>query len=100
MFFTLSTPLLKEGLSLLPLYDHLLPEPTYPEPFYSQVDLIYFDTTSTYFEVEEKEEEEGLRRYGHSRDRRPDLPQAVIGLAVTRTGIPVRCWVWTGSLAR
>jgi len=65
--------------------------------FNLEVDLIYFDTTSTYFEVEE--EEEGLRRYGHSRDRRPDLPQAVIGLAVTRTGIPVRCWVWPGNTA-
>ena len=32
----------------------------------------------------------GLRRYGHSKDSRPDLPQIVIGLAVTREGIPVR----------
>jgi transposase len=29
---------------------------------------------------------------GHSKDHRPDLPQVVIGLAVTREGIPVRCW--------
>ena len=38
-----------------------------------------------------------LRRLGHSKDHRPDLPQVVIGLAVTREGIPVRCWVWPGN---
>jgi transposase len=65
-----------------------------------EVDLIYFDATSTYFEVElSSDEGEPLRRYGHSRDHRPDRPQAVIGLAVTRTGIPVRCWVWPGDTA-
>jgi transposase len=34
---------------------------------------------------------------GHSKDHRPDLPQVVIGLAVTREGIPVRVWVWPGN---
>ena len=62
-----------------------------------EVDLLYFDTTSTYFELDE--EEPDLRRRGHSKDHRPDLPQAVIGLAVTRDGIPVRCWVWPGNTA-
>jgi transposase len=54
------------------------------------------DTTSTYFERDE-EEPDGLRRYGHSKDHRADLPQIVIGLAVTREGIPVRVWVWPGN---
>ena len=40
-----------------------------------------------------------LRRHGHSKDHRPDLAQAVIGLAVTRDGIPVRCWVGPGNTA-
>lgn len=66
--------------------------------FNLEVDLLYFDTTSTYFEIE-TEDDEGLRRKGHSKDSRPDLPQAVIGLAVTRDGIPVRCWVWPGNTA-
>ena len=35
--------------------------------------------------------------YGHSKDHRRDLPQIVIGLAVTREGIPVRCWCWPGN---
>jgi transposase len=30
--------------------------------------------------------------FGHSKDHRPDPPQIVIGLAVTREGIPVRVW--------
>jgi len=61
-----------------------------------EVDVLFFDTTSTYFEVEEPDE---FRKRGHSKDHRPDLPQAVIGLAVTKEGIPVRCWVWPGNTA-
>jgi transposase len=64
--------------------------------FNLEVDLLYFDTTSTYFETEA---EDDFRKLGHSKDHRPDLPQAVIGLAVTRDGIPVRCWVWPGNTA-
>lgn len=64
--------------------------------FNLEVDLLYFDTTSTYFEVED---EDDFRKNGLSKDHRPDLPQAVIGLAVTREGIPVRCWVWPGNTA-
>jgi transposase len=61
-----------------------------------EVDLIFFDTTSTYFEMDE-EDENGLRQYGHSKDHRPDLPQVVIGLAVTKEGIPVKCWTLPGN---
>jgi transposase len=64
-----------------------------------EVDLLFFDTTSTYFELDDDDGDEGLRRYGHSKDHRPDLPQVVIGLAVTRQGIPVRCWMWPGNKA-
>jgi transposase len=63
-----------------------------------EVDLLFFDTTSTYFERDEPESGDGaFRVYGHSKDHRPDLPQVVIGLAVTREGIPVRVWVWPGN---
>ena len=61
-----------------------------------EVDLLFFDTTSTYIE-RYGQDETGLRRYGYSRDHRPDLPQVVIGLAVTKEGIPVRCWVLPGN---
>jgi hypothetical protein len=62
-----------------------------------EVDLLFFDTTSTYFERDDEEPDGGFRRYGHSKDHRPDLPQVVIGLAVTREGIPVRIWTWPGN---
>src|SRR6266487_1296625 len=63
-----------------------------------EVDLLFFDTTSTYFERDEEEDEAGgFRRYGKSKDHRDDLPQIVIGLAVTREGIPVRVWCWPGN---
>jgi len=77
--------------------------------FNLEVDLIFLDTTTTYFEIPDEDddlepenpEEEpvlGLRkRSQHSKDSRPDLPQVVIAFAVTRTGIPVRCWVWPGN---
>jgi transposase len=68
-----------------------------------EVDLLFFDTTSTYFETDSEDDSdaetggEGFRRYGHSKDHRPDLPQIIIGLAVTREGIPVRVWCWPGN---
>ncbi len=62
--------------------------------FNLRVDLIFFDTTSVYFETEE---EDSLRKRGYSRDRRPDLPQVVVGLAVTQEGIPVKAWVFPGD---
>jgi transposase len=65
-----------------------------------EVDLLFFDTTSTYFERDREEDDGeggGFRRYGHSKDHRPDLPQIVIGLAVTREGIPLRVWCWPGN---
>jgi transposase len=63
-----------------------------------EVDLLFFDTTSTYFERDDAEAGPGaFRVHGHSKDHRPDLPQVVIGLAVTREGIPVRCWCWPGN---
>ncbi len=74
-----------------------------------EVDVLFFDTTSTYFERDDEDQDEpgdgdgdgagreGFRRYGKSKDHRDDLPQIVIGLAVTREGIPVRVWCWPGN---
>jgi len=108
-----------------------------------EVDLIFFDTTSTYFETEQPDEpvwrdqhgrvvdtgididtdidtngtdggdgtdvddggappagataQAGFRTYGKSKDSREDLPQVVVGMAVTRDGIPVRVWCWPGN---
>jgi Transposase DDE domain len=95
-----------------------------------EVDLIFFDTTSTYFETEDPDEpvwrdehgrrvegdtagdeaddeadeppagaagRAGFRSHGKSKDSRDDLPQVVVGMAVTRDGIPVRVWCWPGN---
>jgi hypothetical protein len=69
-----------------------------------EVDLLFFDTTSTYFETDEADPPsagaaKGFRTFGHSKDHRPDLPQVVIGLAVTREGIPIRVWTFPGNTA-
>ena len=68
-----------------------------------EVDVLLFDTTSTYFQADPDSPDEhgaaGFRRLGHSKDHRPDLPQIVIGLAVTKEGIPVRAWCWPGNTA-
>ena len=95
-----------------------------------EVDLIFFDTTSTYFETEDADTpvwrddhgravepdsdtdsaddstgeppvgatgRSGFRTRGKSKDSRDDLPQVVVGMAVTRDGIPVRVWCWPGN---
>jgi len=87
-----------------------------------EVDLLFFDTTSTCFVTEEADEPVardkngnavtsqntdgdegrarepiGFRTYGKTKDHRDDLPQVIIGMAVTRDGIPVRVWCWPGN---
>jgi hypothetical protein len=82
-----------------------------------EVDLLFFDTTNTYFELDEADAEVardvegkvvadgdpkavaagGFRSWGKSKDGRDDLPQVVVGMAVTRDGIPVRVWSWPGG---
>jgi Transposase DDE domain len=87
----------------------------------TETDLLFFDTTSTYFETEDADapvardqhgnpapdgdgaggevKTAGFRTWGKSKDHRDDLPQVVIGMAVTRTGLPLRVWCWPGNTA-
>jgi len=71
--------------------------------FNIDVSVIFYDTTSTYFEIEEPDdpEEQGrsLRLRGYSKDKRPDLPQIIVGLVVNRDGLPLRHWVYPGNTA-
>lgn len=62
------------------------------------VDLVFYDTTTASFTVDEPDEEGGLRRFGHSKEGDWSV-QVVIALAVTREGIPVRSWVLPGNTA-
>jgi hypothetical protein len=76
--------------------------------FRLDVDLIFYDTTTAYFEIDETDETEQefagrlyapLRRRGHSKEGRDNQPQVIIALAVTRDGMPVRSWVLPGDTA-
>jgi len=64
------------------------------------VDLIFYDTTTASFMIDEEDEDtetsEGLRKYGHSKNGTWS-PQIVVALAVTRDGLPVRSWVFPGN---
>lgn len=74
------------------------------------VDLLFYDTTSLHFEIDQadtvggegnpasgKQRYPALRKRGKSKNGRSDAPQIVIGLAVTRDGMPVRCWIFPGN---
>jgi transposase len=72
------------------------------------VDLIFYDTTTAYFEIDGPDEfaeqfagklYAPLRQRGHSKEGRDNQPQVIIALAVTRDGMPVRSWVLPGNTA-
>jgi Transposase DDE domain len=61
---------------------------------YSTAEVVFFDTTSIYFEGEGGEE---LGQYGHSKDHRPDLHQMVVGAVLDGDGRPICCAMWPGN---
>lgn len=79
------------------------------------VDLIFYDTTSLHFEIDEEDQGAGEedvvrgsklagekkykapRKRGYAKNGRSDVPQIVVGLAVTRDGLPVRHWIFPGN---
>jgi hypothetical protein len=63
---------------------------------FSTIDLVFFDTTSIYFEGEGGQE---VGRHGKSKDHRPDLKQMVVGLALDLHGWPLCCELWPGNTA-
>lgn len=102
-----------EGLSLHHLYeamDFLFDHAAHVEKsvffhtadlFNLEVDLIFYDTTTASFAIDyedydEENDEPGLRKFGHSKEGIWS-PQVVVALAVTREGLPVRCWVFPGN---
>ena len=65
------------------------------------VDLVFYDTTTAAFSVDEEDAdsdtlEAGLRRWGKAKEGGWAV-QVVVALAVTREGLPVRCWVFPGQ---
>ena len=67
--------------------------------FDQEVDLVFYDITSTYFEGDRSITTEDIRQYGYSRDHRPDRRQVVIGVVMTREGMPLCHHVFSGSTA-
>lgn len=62
--------------------------------FTTHLDLVFFDTTSIYFEGEGPE---GLAEYGHSKEHRSDRKQITVGVVMSREGVPLACEFWPGS---
>jgi len=61
---------------------------------FSEFDLVFFDTTSIYFEGQGGET---IGKPGHSKDHRPDLNQMVVGAIIDSAGMPVCCEIWPGN---
>ena len=63
---------------------------------FSDLDLVFFDTTSIYFEGAGGQT---LGERGHSKDHRPDLKQMVVGMVLARNGDPICSELWPGNTA-
>ena len=61
---------------------------------FSSLDLVFFDTTSIYFEGQGGET---IGKRGFSKDHRPDLNQMVVGAIIDDKGKPVCCEMWPGN---
>ena len=63
---------------------------------FTELDLVFFDTTSLYFTGQGGE---SIGRRGRSKDRRADCRQMVLGLVLTQDGRPVCSEMWPGNVA-
>jgi hypothetical protein len=63
---------------------------------FSDLEIVFFDTTSLYFEGDGGDE---LGQYGHSKDHRPDEYQMVVGAVLDGEGRPICCELWPGNTA-
>ena len=69
--------------------------------FNLKVDLIFYDTTTASFSIDQEDEDSeelsgAVRKFGRAKEGTWS-PQVVVALAVTREGLPVRCWVFPGN---
>jgi Transposase DDE domain len=63
---------------------------------FTEVELVFFDTTSLYFEGRGGE---SIGQRGHTKDHRPDLKQMIVGMALDVEGRPICCEMWPGNTA-
>jgi len=69
---------------------------THRRDLFSNLDLVFFDTTSIYFEGRGGE---SIGQRGFSKDHRPDLVQMVVGAVLDDKGQPICCEMWPGNTA-
>jgi transposase len=67
--------------------------------FGATYDLLLYDLTSTYFESDPPDDDTDPRRFGYSRDHRPDCLQVVLALVITPEGFPLAYEVLPGNTA-
>ena len=79
------------------LFDHLVGR--WRDLFNVSFDVLLYDLTSTYFEIEPPLADEDKRQFGYSRDHRPDCVQVVIALIITPQGFPLAYEVLAGNTA-
>ncbi len=79
------------------VFDHLVER--WRDLFNVSFDVLLYDLTSTYFEAEPPSPDDDKRRFGYSRDHRPDCVQVVIALVVTPEGLPLAYEVLAGNTA-
>jgi transposase len=79
------------------MFDHLVAR--WRDLFNVSFDVLLYDLTSTYFEANPPFPEEDKRRFGYSRDHRPDCVQMVIALVVTPEGLPLSYEVLPGNMS-
>jgi len=77
------------------LFSHLTQR--WRDLFNARYDILLYDLTSTYFESDPPVEEDDKRKFGYSRDKRPDCVQVVIALIVTPEGFPLAYDVLAGN---
>ncbi len=63
---------------------------------FTELQLVFFDTTSIYFEGQGGET---IGQRGHSKDHRPDLKQMIVGVVLDGQGRPICCELWPGNTA-
>lgn len=63
---------------------------------FGDLTIVYFDTTSIYFEGNGGQE---IGALGNSKDHRPDLKQMVVGVVIDSHGRPICCELWPGNTA-
>lgn len=77
------------------LFTHL--SERWKDLFNAKFDVLLYDLTSTYFESDPPFGEGDKRKFGYSRDKRPDCVQVVIALIVTPEGFPLAYEVLAGN---